>query len=127
MSRLRRKHKQSKVGLRILVVFIVIFLLTTIISMFSLSGILLAATSIVAGFVKDLPNIEEFAPSESALTSKIFAADGTLIATFHGEENRELVTLEQMPKNLTSAVLAIEDERFTNILDLTQRVSYELF
>jgi len=112
MSRLRRKHKQSKVGLRILVVFIVIFLLTTIISMLSLSGILLAATSIVASFVKDLPSIEEFAPSESALTSKIFAADGTLIATFHGEENRELVTLEQIPKNLTNAVLAIEDERF---------------
>ena len=112
MSRLRRKQKQSKVGLRILVVFIVMFLLTTIISMLSLSGILLAATSIVAGFVKDLPNIEEFAPSESALTSKIFAADGTIIATFHGEENRETVTLEQIPKNLTNAVLAIEDERF---------------
>ena len=112
MSRLRRKHKQSKVGLRIIVVFIVIFLLTTIISMLSLSGILLAATSIVASFVKDLPNIEEFTPSESALTSRIFAADGTIIATFHGEENRELVTLEQIPKNLTSAVLGIEDERF---------------
>ncbi|MCG2789892.1 MAG: PBP1A family penicillin-binding protein [Actinomycetia bacterium] len=112
MSRLRRKNKQSKVGLRILVVFIVIFLLTTIISMLLLNGILLAATSIVAGFVKDLPNIEEFAPGESALTSKIFAADGTIIATFHGEENRELVTLEQIPKNLTNAVLAIEDERF---------------
>ena len=112
MSRFRRKNKQSKVSLRILVIFIVIFLLTTIITMFSLGGILLAATSIVASFVKDLPNIEEFAPSESALTSKIFAADGTLIATFHGEENRELVTLEQIPKNLTNAVLGIEDERF---------------
>ena len=112
MSRLRRKNKQSKVGLKILIVFIIIFSLTTIISMLSLSGILLAATSIVAGFVKDLPNIEEFAPSESALTSKIFAADGTIIATFHGEENRETVTLEQIPKNLTNAVLAIEDERF---------------
>src|SRR5665811_2005261 len=107
MSRLRRKHKQSKLGLRILVVFIVIFLLTTIISMLSLSGILLAATSVVASFVKDLPDIEQFAPSESALTSKIFAADGTIIATFHGEENRELVTLEQTPKNLANTVIAI--------------------
>ncbi|MCL5071141.1 MAG: PBP1A family penicillin-binding protein [Actinobacteria bacterium] len=112
MSRLKRKHKPNKTGLRILIVFIVIFLLTTMISMLSLGGILVAATSVVASFVKGLPNIEEFAPSESALTSKIFAADGTLIATFHGEENRELVTLAQIPKNLINAVLAIEDERF---------------
>src|SRR4030065_2016585 len=112
MSRLRRKNKQSKIGLRILVVFIVIFLLTIIISLLSLSGILLGATSIVASFVEDLPNIEEFTPSESALTSKIFAADGTLIATFHGEENREYVSLERIPQNLSNAVLAIEDERF---------------
>jgi len=112
MSRFRRKHKQNKIGLRILIVFIALLTLTTIISMLSISGILLAATSIVESFIGDLPSIEEYAPAESALTSKIYAADGTLIATFHGEENRESVTLEQIPKNLTNAVLAIEDERF---------------
>ncbi|GAG91377.1 unnamed protein product, partial [marine sediment metagenome] len=36
----------------------------------------------------------------------------TLIATFHGEENRELVSYEQIPGNLINAVIAIEDERF---------------
>ena len=112
MSSLRRKHKQSKVGLKILISFIVIFLLTTIISMLSLSGILLGATSVVTNFIKGLPSIQDFSPSQSALTSKIFAADGTLIATFHGEENRELVTLGQVPKNLINAVIGIEDERF---------------
>lgn len=112
MSRLRRKHKQNKIGLKILIVFIAVSLLTTIMSMLSISGILLAATTAIEGFIKGLPNIEEYTPSESALTSKIYAADGTLIATFHGEENRESVALEQIPKNLRNAVLAIEDERF---------------
>ena len=68
--------------------------------------------TVVANFIKDLPDLEDFSPTENALTSKIYASDGTLIATFHGEENRELVSLEQIPKNLKNAVIAIEDERF---------------
>ena len=66
----------------------------------------------IGQFANDLPRIEEFTPDESALTSRIYAADGTLIATFHGEENRELVPLNQIPRNLINAVIAIEDERF---------------
>ncbi len=59
-----------------------------------------------------LPEIEDFKPTESALTSRIYANDGSLIATFHGEQNRELVSLGQMPEKLVNAVIAIEDERF---------------
>ena len=66
----------------------------------------------LTGFVGELPKLEEFPATQGALTSKIFAADGTLIATLHGEENRDLVSLEQMPKNLANAVISIEDERF---------------
>jgi len=66
----------------------------------------------VGQFMDDLPRIEDYTPAETALTSKIYAGDGTLIATFHGEQNRELVSLEQIPANLINAVLAIEDERF---------------
>jgi penicillin-binding protein 1A len=51
-------------------------------------------------------------PAPLAESSKIFAADGTLVATLHAEENRETVPLSQIPKPLRDAVVAIEDQRF---------------
>ncbi len=47
-----------------------------------------------------------------AQTSKIFAADGSVIAELHGEQNRENVPLDQIGRQLQDAVIAIEDERF---------------
>ncbi|MCP5024684.1 MAG: PBP1A family penicillin-binding protein [Actinomycetia bacterium] len=49
---------------------------------------------------------------EAALTSAIYADDGTLITELHGEENRKPVTYDQIPQVLIDAVVAIEDERF---------------
>ncbi len=49
---------------------------------------------------------------ENAESSKIFAADGTLITTLHGPQNRQEVTLDRIPLVLQQAVIAIEDERF---------------
>ena len=48
----------------------------------------------------------------NAESSMIFAADGTLIHTLHGEENRVEVPLAKIPQVLQQAVIAIEDERF---------------
>ena len=45
-------------------------------------------------------------------SSQVFAADGSLITTLHGEENRHTVALARIPKVLQDAVVAIEDERF---------------
>ncbi|MGH9275089.1 MAG: transglycosylase domain-containing protein, partial [Acidimicrobiales bacterium] len=45
-------------------------------------------------------------------SSTVFAADGTLIYTFHAEENRRVVPLEDIPAHVRDAVIAIEDERF---------------
>jgi penicillin-binding protein 1A len=112
MSRLRKKHKKNNVIVRILIAFIIIILLSSISFFAATGGITLTAVGIVENFIKGLPNLEDFAPAQSALTSKIYAADGTLIATFHGEENREIVALAQIPKNLINATIAIEDERF---------------
>jgi penicillin-binding protein 1A len=47
-----------------------------------------------------------------AESSRVFATDGTLITTLHGEENREVVALAKVPKVVQDAVVAIEDERF---------------
>jgi penicillin-binding protein 1A len=45
-------------------------------------------------------------------SSTLYAADGTLVYTFHAEENRKVVPLEQIPAHVRNAVIAIEDERY---------------
>ena len=63
--------------------------------------------------ISDLPQLEDedlvFQPPE---TSEILDSKGRLIATLHGEENRDIVPFKQVPKRVWRAVLAIEDERF---------------
>jgi penicillin-binding protein 1A len=45
-------------------------------------------------------------------SSTLYAADGTLVHTFHAEENRKVIPLERIPEHVREAVIAIEDERF---------------
>jgi penicillin-binding protein 1A len=51
-------------------------------------------------------------PAAQAETTKVFAADGSLITTLHAEQDREEVSLAQVSPVLVAAVLAIEDSRF---------------
>ncbi len=111
MSILRKKHKKKKVA-RVIISIISVILGFNLLFIFTFAGIVVYAVGALNSFIEDLPELEDFTPSENALTSKIYAADGTLIATFHGEENRELVSYEQIPRNLINAVISIEDERF---------------
>jgi penicillin-binding protein 1A len=56
----------------------------------------------------------EIAPEiqPNAQSSKIFAADGTLITTLQAPENRIEVPLDRIPAVLQNAVISIEDARF---------------
>jgi penicillin-binding protein 1A len=45
-------------------------------------------------------------------STKIYAADGSLITTLKQEENREVIPLEQIPQHMRDAIVAIEDARF---------------
>ena len=47
-------------------------------------------------------------------SSQIFAADGTVLATLHGEQDRVPVPLARVPKVLRDAVVAAEDARFAD-------------
>ncbi len=44
--------------------------------------------------------------------SEVYDANGDLICTLVGDENRKIVSLEDMPKYLPKAYVSIEDERF---------------
>ena len=47
-----------------------------------------------------------------AANSSIFDSEGNVIAELNGDENRKIVTLEEMSPYLPKAYIAIEDERF---------------
>jgi penicillin-binding protein 1A len=52
------------------------------------------------------------APPPLAQSTLIFDAKGRLITRLEAEENRENVTLDELPEHLLDAVVAIEDDRF---------------
>jgi penicillin-binding protein 1A len=45
-------------------------------------------------------------------SSTLYSADQTLMHTFHAEENRKVIPIDQIPRHVRDAVVSIEDERF---------------
>ncbi|MHB1003736.1 MAG: transglycosylase domain-containing protein, partial [Thermoleophilia bacterium] len=66
----------------------------------------------VLAIIDDLPSVDDHDLSSLGQTSKIYAADGSLLAEVFGSENRTVVPLASIPKSLQDATIAIEDERF---------------
>ena len=85
----------------------------------TLLSITMLASSIVAGGLvglaisfRNLPDVRQlrnFFPSE---TTYIYDIKGKLLASVHGEANREVVPLDKISPNLKRAVLASEDSHF---------------
>jgi penicillin-binding protein 1A len=73
---------------------------------------LVCAVALTLGLGACAYDVEVAAPPPPAESTKVFAADGTLITTLHAEQDREPVALEDMAPTLRAAVLAIEDSRF---------------
>lgn len=57
----------------------------------------------------DVTKLQHYVPHE---TTKIFDKDGHLLANVHGEENRVVLPLHDIPKSLQHAVIAMEDTDF---------------
>ncbi len=101
------KPKKKKPRFRIFrwLVLIPLFFLAAGIAGASVAFVIFAECS------KDLPNVEKlkfYSPSE---TTRIYSADGKLLATLF-KENREWVPYDKIPKDMINAILAIEDSRF---------------
>jgi penicillin-binding protein 1A len=58
-----------------------------------------------------LPSLESLTNYKPKLPLKVYSTEGLLIGEF-GEERRAFVKIENVPKTLIDAVLAIEDRRF---------------
>jgi penicillin-binding protein 1A len=75
--------------------------------------LMLAAGGYLFDLSSTLPDLES-APGalQAARTSVVYAADGSVLAEWHGEQDRKVVPLSQVPKVMRDAVVASEDERF---------------
>ncbi len=71
----------------------------------------IAAALFALSLLPDLPDVESVRDVRLKVPLRIYSAEGGLIAEF-GEERREPVTIEQVPKLLIQAVLAAEDDSF---------------
>lgn len=59
----------------------------------------------------NLPDVSELADYRPKLPLRVYSAEGALIGEF-GEERRTLTPIDEIPKVMVNAVLAIEDTRF---------------
>lgn len=69
------------------------------------------AVGMAGSWLDDLPDITDPSVFNVAQTTKIYSADGVLLANLY-LENRQVVPLEQISPHLLQAVVAVEDERF---------------
>ncbi len=77
-------------------------------------GVLVGASAVVGGYLyfsRDLPNFRSLADWRPAQTTRIFAADGTLVAEI-GVERRTVVPRERIADAVVKAVLSAEDAAF---------------
>jgi len=69
------------------------------------------AYALVLNWLKDLPDLANPQAFKVAQTTRIYSADGKLLANLY-LENRQLVSLQNISPYLRQAVVAVEDERF---------------
>jgi penicillin-binding protein 1A len=105
-SRLRRERTQHlrRVVPIVLAVTAVLFVVTVLLG----AGI---AWAYVTNALKGLPNVEDPNAFKVAQPTKIYSANGKLLANFY-LENREIVPISKISTDLANAVVAVEDERF---------------
>ena len=101
--RMKFKYKHPKIALA-LKIFLIMFIILFVIG----AGVIIGLFSGMFG--------EEFSIDITELVlednSVIIDTEGNILAELSGDENRKIITLEQMSPYLPKAYIAIEDERF---------------
>lgn len=103
-------HKPVKVRRKIGVIFGKVLLICILIL-----GVVGVSTVVgaVKGILASAPDISAVDVIPTGFSTTVLASDGSEIATLVAEgSNRRSVTLDEIPKDLQNAVVAIEDERF---------------
>lgn len=107
----KANKKASKKGKSKIKAFFKAVFLVFLILLFAGIGV---CTGAYLGIIKNAPELEMISIEPNVYTSIIYDKDSNEIDRFHGDENREYVTLDKIPIHLQNAIVAIEDERFYN-------------
>ena len=101
--KMKFKYKHPKIALTLKIIFIILLILMVV-------GIGIVA-GLISGVWGDDLNIDitELVLAENSI---IVDSEDNVIAELSGDENRKIITLEEMSPYLTKAYIAIEDERF---------------
>ncbi len=86
-----------------------VYLFSAIIGVGLLGALLIAFAAIIA--YPSLPSLDTLTDYQPKIPLRVYTSDGYLIGEF-GEERRNLVKIETVPKLMLQAILAAEDERF---------------
>lgn len=61
---------------------------------------------------QDLPPVTDLVEKQQRMTTRILDRNGTLLFRIYEDENRTLIKLEELPKHVVQATIAIEDKSF---------------
>ena len=91
-------------------------LLRVVLTLLGLAAAGAVAVALIAGIAlavsfPNLPEIDSLTDYRPKLPMRVFSADNVLLGEF-GEERRNFMPIDQIPKVMKDAVLAIEDARF---------------
>lgn len=100
----KKKGKHPKLML-VLKIILVLFVILFIIGAGTVAGI-------VFGLFGDDVEITKENLMINASNTMVYDADGAVIASLNGDENREVISLSEMGEYLPKAFVSIEDERF---------------
>ncbi|MDY0340768.1 MAG: PBP1A family penicillin-binding protein [Coriobacteriia bacterium] len=105
-SRIRRKKP-----VRVIPIIAAVIAFAMIGTVFAGGAAAAAAVGVADSWLDDLPSMDDADAFEVAQATKIYSADGILLANLY-LENRQVVTIDQISPDLLNAVVAVEDERF---------------
>ena len=103
-SQSRPSDKRPSKKRRIIKIVIIVVLLSFLVT----GG---ATGAVLFNFINEVPPLD---PSrlETNQTSYLYDINGNEITPLHGDQHRVMVSLEEVPKHVQQAFIAIEDERF---------------
>ena len=104
-----KKNRKNKERSKPFSMFLTAMLMVAIMVGFAVCGGVVGA---YVGIINSIPELGIVSIKPGTYTSIIYDDAGAEVSKLHGSENREYVTLDQIPMYMQQAVIAIEDERF---------------
>lgn len=83
---------------------------------FSMLGLFLSGSIILAiiisNWLSDLPELDISLLTDVSQTSLIYDKNGDLITSYSSYENRQWVSIDEIPQDIKDAIVSVEDKRF---------------